>query len=80
MEQAGAPIAAVRDDCGPADGGLRTGKLPRLASVAVARDRSADGDDESGTGVDDDLVVGRVPVVPRLLDDRTIPRGRRVPR
>lgn len=33
MEQAGAPIAAVRDDCGPADGGLRTGKLPRLAQL-----------------------------------------------
>lgn len=27
-EQAGAPIAAVRDDRGPADGGLRTGKFP----------------------------------------------------
>jgi hypothetical protein len=67
-EQAGAPIAAVRDDRGPADGGLRTGKFPRLAIVAVARDRSADGDDESGVGVDDDLVVGRVPVV--LIGDR----------
>jgi hypothetical protein len=44
--QAGAPIAAVRDDRGPSDGGLRTGKFPRLAIVAVARDRSADGDDD----------------------------------
>jgi hypothetical protein len=73
-EQAGAPVAAVRDDRGPADGGLRTGKFPRLAVVAVARNRPADGDDESGVGVDDDLVVGRVPVVLRLLGNRVIPR------
>jgi hypothetical protein len=67
-DQAGAPIAAVRDDRGPADGGLRTGQFPRLAVVAVAGDRPADGDDdESGVGVDDDLVVGRVAVVLRLL-------------
>jgi hypothetical protein len=35
-DQAGAPVAAVRDDRGPADGGgLRTGQFPRLAVVAV---------------------------------------------
>ncbi|WP_324801574.1 DnaB-like helicase C-terminal domain-containing protein [Streptomyces cyaneofuscatus] len=32
-DQTGAPVAAVRDDRGPADGGLRTGQLPRLAVV-----------------------------------------------
>jgi hypothetical protein len=53
-EQAGAPIAAVRDDRGPADGGLRTGKFPRLATVAVARDRSGIGvgsNSSSGSGL-----------------------------
>lgn len=54
-EQAGTPVAAVRDDRGPANGGLRAGKFPRFAIIAVARDRSTDGDDEPGVGVDDDL-------------------------
>ncbi|GAA2628769.1 hypothetical protein GCM10009863_50000 [Streptomyces axinellae] len=35
-DQAGAPVAAVRDNRGPADGGPRTGQLPRLAVVTVA--------------------------------------------
>lgn len=74
-DQAGAPITAVRDDHGPADGGLRARQFPRLASVAVAGNRPADRDDESGVGVDNDLVVGRVLVVLRLLGNRTIPRG-----
>lgn len=43
-EQAGAPIAAVRDDRSSADGGLRAGNFPCLAIIAVARDRSGDGD------------------------------------
>lgn len=36
-DQAGAPIAAVRDDGGPADGGLRTGQFRRLAAVNRCR-------------------------------------------
>jgi hypothetical protein len=44
-DQAGAPVAAVRDDRGPADGHY-----------------------ESSVGVDDDLAVGRVPIVLRLLE------------
>ena len=75
-EQADALVAAVCDGRGLADGGLRTGKFPRLAIVAVVGDRPADGDDdESSVGVDDDLVVGQVPVVLRLLGNRMIPRG-----
>ncbi|GGV67185.1 hypothetical protein GCM10010261_59980 [Streptomyces pilosus] len=45
------------------------GYLPCLAVVAVAGQRPADGDDQAGVGVDDDLVVGGVPVVLRLLGD-----------
>jgi hypothetical protein len=43
--------------------------------VAVARQRLADGNDEPGVGVDDDLVVGGVPVVLRLLGDRVVAGG-----
>lgn len=57
-DQAGSSVAAVRDHCGPADGGLGAGQLPRLAVVVVARQRPADRDDEPGVGVEDDLVVG----------------------
>lgn len=57
--QAGAIIAAVRDDRGPAHGSVHTEQFPRLAVVAATGDRP--GDDEPGAGVDDDLVVGRVP-------------------
>jgi len=31
-EQVGAPIAAVRDDCGPADGGLRTASTASMTT------------------------------------------------
>lgn len=68
-DQAGAPVSAVRDHRGAADGGFRAGQLPRLAVVAVAGQRPADRDDEPGVGVDDDLMVGRVPVILRLLGD-----------
>src|SRR5690349_2132653 len=74
-DQAGAPVAAVRDHRRLADGVLGAGQLPCLAVVAVARQRPADGDDEPGVGVDDDLVVGRVPVVLRLLGDGVVAGG-----
>lgn len=74
-DQAGAPVAAVRDHGRPADGGLRAGQLPRIAVIAIARDRTADRDDEPGVGVDHDLVVGGVPVVLRLLRDSVVAGG-----
>lgn len=74
-DQAGTPVAAVCDDRGLADGVFRAGQLPRLAVVAVAGQRSADGDDEPGVGVDDDLVVGGVPVVLGLLGDGVVAGG-----
>ncbi|GGU14632.1 hypothetical protein GCM10010244_46370 [Streptomyces coeruleorubidus] len=37
--------------------GGATGQFPCLAVVAVTGQRPADGDDEPGVGVDDDLVV-----------------------
>jgi hypothetical protein len=74
-DEPGAPIAAVRDDCGFANGGLGSGLLPRLAVVAVAGQGLADHHDEPGVGVDDDLVVGGVPVVFRLRGDRMIAGG-----
>jgi hypothetical protein len=74
-DQASAAVAAVRDDRGPADGVLCAGKLPRLAVVAVAGKRPTDRDDEPGVGVDDDLVVGGVPIVLRLLGDLVIAGG-----
>lgn len=52
--QVGAPVAAVGDHGGGADGVLRSGQLPRLVVVAVARQGPADRDDEPGVGVDDD--------------------------
>lgn len=75
-DQASAPVATVGNHDGPADGVLRTGQLPCLAVVAVPRDRPADGDDKAGVSVDDDLVVGGVPVVLRLLRDRVVTGGR----
>ncbi|CCB77671.1 protein of unknown function [Streptantibioticus cattleyicolor NRRL 8057 = DSM 46488] len=74
-DQAGAPVAAICDDRGLADGVFRAGQLPRLAVVAVACDWSADRDDEPGVGVDDDLVVGGVPVVLGLLGDGVVTGG-----
>jgi hypothetical protein len=57
--QAGAAVAAVGDHRGGgADGGLGSGFLPGPAVVAVAGQRPADGDDQAGVGVDDDLVAG----------------------
>jgi len=44
---------------GPVDAGLRE----RPAVVAAAGRREADGHDQAAVGVDDDLKVGRVPVV-----------------
>jgi hypothetical protein len=51
---------------------LRSGQLPCLAVVAVPWKRPADGDDQAGVGVDDDLVVGGVPVVLRGADSRNL--------
>jgi hypothetical protein len=62
-DQTGAPVTAVRDHRGTADGILRAGQLPCLAVVAVAGHRPANGDHESGVGIDDDLMIGRIPVV-----------------
>jgi hypothetical protein len=75
IDQAGGPVAAVRDHRGLPDGILGAGQLPRLAVVAVAGQRPADGDDEPDVGVDDDLVVGRVLVVLRLLGDGVVAGG-----
>lgn len=71
--QAGSSVAAVGDDRGAADGILGPGHLPRLAVVAVAGSGPADSDDQAGVGVDDDLVVGGVPVVLRLLGHGVAP-------
>jgi hypothetical protein len=48
---------------------LRTGEA---AVVAVPGQRPADHDDQPGIGIDDDLVVGGVPVVLGLLSDGVI--------
>jgi hypothetical protein len=74
-DQAGVPVAAIGDHRGVADGAPRFGQFPRLAVVAVVRNRPTDRDDEPGVGIDDDLVVGGVPVVFRLLRYRVITRG-----
>jgi len=74
-DQAGAPVAAVGDHRGLADGRLGAGQFPRLAVVAVAGQGPADHGDESGVGIDDDLVVGRVAVILRLLSDRVVSGG-----
>ncbi|GAA2286859.1 hypothetical protein GCM10010415_67070 [Streptomyces atrovirens] len=71
-DEAGARVAAVGDGGGPADGGLRSRFLPGLAAVAVAGHRASDRHDQSGVGVDDDLVVGGVLVVLRLLGDGVV--------
>ena len=62
-EQAGALVAAVGDGRGSSDGSLGAGLAPGPAVVAVARQWLADGDDQLGVGIDDDLVVGGVAVV-----------------
>ena len=74
-DQPGAPVAAVRDHGRLADGVLRAGQLPRLAVVAVAGRRPAHSNDEAGVRVDDDLVVGGVPVVLRPLGDCVVAGG-----
>ena len=74
-DQTGALVAGVRDDRGLADGLPCVGQLPRLAVVAVAGRRPPYSDDESGVGIDDDLVVGGVPVVLRLLGDGVVAGG-----
>jgi len=57
-------VATVGDHRGGGTvGSLRAGLLPGPAVVAVAGHRLADGDDQAGVGVDDDLVVGGVAVV-----------------
>ena len=68
-EEFGAGVAAVGDGERPADGGFGTGFLPCLAVVEVPDKRPADHDDQSGVGVDDDLVVGGVSIVLGLLRD-----------
>jgi hypothetical protein len=75
-DQAGASVAAVGNHRGAADSCLGAGQFPHLAVVAVAGDRLVDGDDETGVGVDDDLVVRGVPIVLlvlRLLGDCVSP-------
>ena len=62
-DQPGARVAAVCDHKGLAEGGPGTGLLPGPAVVAVPGERSTDHDDAPGVGVDDDLVVGGVPIV-----------------
>lgn len=48
---------------------------PRLAVVAVAGQGAADHDDQTGVGIDDDLVVGGGPVVFGLFGDRVVAGG-----
>lgn len=74
-DESGARVTAIGDREGLADGGLGAGLLPCLAVVAVPGERSADHDDQAGDGVDDDLVVGGVPIVLRPLGDGVIPGG-----
>lgn len=62
-DQAGASVAPIRDDCGPTDCSFGSRQLPSFAVVPVTGQRAPDGDDEPGVGVDDDLVIGGVPVV-----------------
>jgi hypothetical protein len=71
--ESGARTAAIGDRHGLADGGLGSRFLPRPAVVPVARQRPADHDDQTGVSVDDDLVVGGVPIVLRLFGDRVVP-------
>lgn len=74
-DESGARVAAVGDRDGAAYCGLGAGFLPCLAVVAVPGQRPANHDDQAGVGVDDDLVVGGVPVVLRPLRDCVVPGG-----
>lgn len=71
-DQAGAPVAAVGDQRGTADGVLGSGQFLRLGVVAVISQCSAEGGDQPRVGVDDDLVMGGVPVVFRPLGDHVV--------
>lgn len=73
--KARAGIASVSDGDRVANGSLGTGLLPRLAVVAVAWQRPSNHDNETGIGVDDDLVVGGVPIVLRLLSHLMVTGG-----
>lgn len=72
-DEPGAGIAAVGDRECSADGGFDAGFLPGLAVVAVSGKRPAHHDDQAGVGVDDHLVVGRVPVILGLLRHCVVP-------
>jgi hypothetical protein len=74
-DQARAPVSTVGDDNGLPCSGLGSGQFPCLAVVPVAGQGSADGDDEPGVSVDDDLVVGGVPVVLRPLRGGVVAGG-----
>jgi hypothetical protein len=50
-------------------------KQNAVKTMVVTDERLADHDDQAGVGVDDDLVVGGVPVVLRPLGDGVIPGG-----
>lgn len=71
-DQAGARVAAVGDREGLTEGCLGAGFLPCLAVVAVPGERPADHDYQAGIGVDDNLVVGGVPVVLRPRCDGVV--------
>jgi hypothetical protein len=77
--QAGAVGAAVGDDDGLVDDGLRAGQLFGLAVVPVAEDWPADRDDEPGVCIDGDLVVGGVPVASGSASARGFPCRPTVP-
>lgn len=74
-DQVGAPVTAVRDHGGTADGGPRAGQIPCPAVVAVPRYRPSDHNDHPCVCVDDDLVIGGVPVVLGLLGDVVVAGG-----
>lgn len=74
-DRAGGDVAAIADHVVIAAGVLGTGIGERDAVVAVARKRRAHGDHQWRIGVDDDLVVGRVPVVLARRGDRPVPGG-----
>jgi len=73
--RAGASVAAICDHCCVAHGILGSGRFPRRAVVAVARQWPANGDDEPEVGVDGDLVVGGVAIVLRLLRHLVVAGG-----
>jgi hypothetical protein len=66
-DEPGAWVSAVSDRHGGVDGAFGSGLFPCLAVVAVAGKRPTDHDDQATVGVDDNLVVGGVSVVLRLL-------------